>query len=61
MKKYIFIKKDGSAECFSGNWEIIDNLKEGDIQENIVKVLVVSEGQDVSDYEIIYKKYGVIQ
>tara|TARA_Y100000361_G_C11112260_1_gene318283 strand:- start:538 stop:723 length:186 start_codon:yes stop_codon:yes gene_type:complete len=59
MKNYIFIKEDGSAQCFSGNWKIIDELKKGEVQENIIRVLVGSDNQDVSDYEIFYNKYGV--
>ena len=61
MKQYIFIKEDGSAECFAGNWQVIDDLKKGEVQENIFRVLVGSDNQDVSDYEIFYNKYGVSQ
>lgn len=61
MKNYIFIKDDGSAACVSGDCKIIDDLKKGKVQEKIVKVLVGSDGQDVSDYQIFYNKYGVSQ
>ena len=69
MKNYIFIQEDGSANCFSGDWKIIKDLEKGEVQENIVgyfgdkvvKVLVGSDNQDVSDYDIFYNKYGVSQ